>query len=87
MFSERNTGAVDLGAEAEQYICITSRPSIMIFSGSLCQIVALLGAHMGMGLFLGSAKRRVNQNAVCGAGAKRDSAYHNNEDKYQHFIY
>ena len=45
----------------------------MNFSGSLCQIVAPLGAHMGMGLFLSSAKRRVNQNAVRGAGAKRYS--------------
>ena len=47
------------------------------FSRSYHQIAAPLGAHLGMGVFLSSAKRRVNRNAVRGAGAQRDSANDN----------
>ena len=74
LFSERNTGAVYLGAEVQKYICVTSRVLNMKFSRSLCQILAPLGAHLRIGFFLSSAKRRVNRNAVRGAGGQRGSA-------------
>ena len=54
---------IERGAEAQKYIGIPSRPLVVVTcSRSYRQIVAPFSAHMGMGVFLSSAKRRVSRN-------------------------